>query len=332
MAAASPPSVRYIDVCNGDADGLCALHQLRLAEPRKAELITGLKREIGLLSQVKAEPGLVVAVLDLSLDRNRPALMKLLEAGASVLYFDHHYAGTLPQHQKLQAVIDFSPGVCTSMLVDRHLDGAFRRWAVVGAFGDNLLTPARELAKAAGLDPSQQEKLQELGAALNYNAYGESESDVAFHPRALYRLLQRYQDPLDFHANEPATTVLLARCRDDIATAERVAPSYEDARGAIYKLPDAPWSRRVLGAFANRLAARHPHRAHAVLKANADGSFRASVRAPLDSPHGADALCRRFVGGGGRSGAAGFERLPPGELDRFFVEFAQAGWKPDSSA
>ena len=115
MAAASPSSVRYIDICNGDADGLCALHQLRLAEPRNAELITGLKREIGLLSQVKAEPGLVVTVLDVSLDRNRSALMNLLEAGASVFYFDHHYAGTLPQHEKLQAVIDFSPGVCTSI-------------------------------------------------------------------------------------------------------------------------------------------------------------------------------------------------------------------------
>jgi nanoRNase/pAp phosphatase (c-di-AMP/oligoRNAs hydrolase) len=87
----------------------------------------------------------------------------------------------------------------------------------------------------------------------------------------------------------------------------------------------------VLGAFANRLAARYPQRAHAVLKANPDGSFRASVRAPLDSPHGADALCRRF-GGGGRAGAAGFERLPAGELDRFLVEFTQAAWKPDSRA
>jgi hypothetical protein len=324
-------SMRYIDVCNGDADGLCALHQLRLAEPRAAGLITGLKREINLLSQVKAEAQLVVTVLDLSLDRNRSALMVLLDAGASVHYFDHHYAGALPQHERLQAIIDPSPGLCTSMLVDRYLHGAFRRWAVVGAFGDNLLAPARELAGASGLDPAQQEKLHELGAALNYNAYGETEADVAFHPRALYRLLRRYPDPLDFHANEPAATVLLARCRDDIAVAEREMPSYEDARCAVYRLPDAPWSRRVLGAFANRLAARRPQRAHAVLKANSDGSYRASVRAPLDSPYGADALCRRFVGGGGRSGAGGFERLPAADLDRFIVEFTQAGWKPGAS-
>ena len=41
---------RAIDVFNGDADGLCALHQLRLAEPlADAQLVTGVKRDIALL-------------------------------------------------------------------------------------------------------------------------------------------------------------------------------------------------------------------------------------------------------------------------------------------
>jgi hypothetical protein len=38
--------MRRIDVFNGDADGLCALHQLRLAEPVQSELVTGVKRDI----------------------------------------------------------------------------------------------------------------------------------------------------------------------------------------------------------------------------------------------------------------------------------------------
>lgn len=38
------------DVFNGDADGICALHQLRLARPRpEAQLVTGVKRDIRLL-------------------------------------------------------------------------------------------------------------------------------------------------------------------------------------------------------------------------------------------------------------------------------------------
>jgi hypothetical protein len=40
------------DVFNGDADGICALHQLRLANPRDAVLLTGVKRDIALLQRV----------------------------------------------------------------------------------------------------------------------------------------------------------------------------------------------------------------------------------------------------------------------------------------
>jgi len=39
----------HFDVFNGDADGICALTQLRNAQPREAELITGVKRDINLL-------------------------------------------------------------------------------------------------------------------------------------------------------------------------------------------------------------------------------------------------------------------------------------------
>ncbi|HBQ39206.1 MAG TPA: acetyltransferase, partial [Halieaceae bacterium] len=59
------------DVFNGDADGLCALVQLRRAEPLDAVLVTGVKRDIALLQQVEAGPGDRVTVLDISLDKNR---------------------------------------------------------------------------------------------------------------------------------------------------------------------------------------------------------------------------------------------------------------------
>jgi len=35
-----PPTL-YFDVFNGDADGICALHQLRLRHPARSTLITG---------------------------------------------------------------------------------------------------------------------------------------------------------------------------------------------------------------------------------------------------------------------------------------------------
>ena len=84
------------DVFNGDADGLCALTQLRNAEPREAVLITGVKRDIELLKQVQAQAGDVVTVLDVSLDKNRAALEHVLAAGAEVFFADHHFAGDIP--------------------------------------------------------------------------------------------------------------------------------------------------------------------------------------------------------------------------------------------
>jgi len=80
----------HYDVFNGDADGLCALQQLRLAEPKESRLITGIKRDIKLLSRVDAADGDSVTVLDISLDKNREALQALLkrlrEAGSSVTF------------------------------------------------------------------------------------------------------------------------------------------------------------------------------------------------------------------------------------------------------
>jgi hypothetical protein len=319
--------MRHIDVFNGDADGLCALHQLRLAEPADAELVTGLKRDIELLARVRADADCAITVLDISLDRNRAALDRLLAEGARVRWFDHHYAGHAPAHPRLELHIDPAPSTCTSILVDRHLGGRFRRWAVVAAFGDNLRVPALELAAALGLDDGRTDALRALGEALNYNAYGETETDVLIHPRALYRVLHAYEDPFDFAAREPIAAALIDRCRADLETARGVAPAHADERCTLYRLPDAPWARRVLGTFAHRLAADDPQRAHAVVRANADGSFTISVRAP----RGADALCRRFPRGGGRSTAAGIDRLPAERLDEFVRRFRALDWCDEPS-
>src|SRR3954454_16719824 len=94
---------------NGDADGLCALQQLRLAAPRatgRETLVTGVKRDIALLDRVAASAGDACTVLDVSLDVNRAGLEKLLAAGVSVRYFDHHFAGDIPAHAGLEAHID----------------------------------------------------------------------------------------------------------------------------------------------------------------------------------------------------------------------------------
>lgn len=315
----------YMDVCNGDADGLCAVVQWRLNEPLAATLVTGLKRDIELLDRVKATQGDQVLVCDLSMQRNRPALMRLLHAGVEVRYFDHHEVDEVLRHPLLEAHIDVASNVCTSLLVDHQLDGKFRTWALVGAFGDNLTSVADQLGVDLGLCVADRRRLQTLGEAINYNAYGDSEQDVHIAPAHLYQILIRYRDPLVLLEQESIGQELDALRQADLRQAAAVSPCWEDASASAYLLPDAPWSRRVIGSLVNDLAAAQPRRAHAVLKDTGAGDFVVSVRAPLGTPGGAAALCRQF-GGGGRAGAAGIDHLPAQEFERFIRAFSVARW------
>jgi hypothetical protein len=315
--------MRYWDVFNGDADGICALHQLRLADPVDSTLVTGLKREIALLASVPAERGDLVTVLDLSLEANRAGLAALLERGAHVRYFDHHYAGEIPRHPDLEAAIEDSRAMCTSAIVDRHLCGRFRPWAVVGAFGDNLQELATELAGPLALAPARLAILRELGEDLNYNAYGATPADVLVPPAALYRIVRNYADPFEMVEREPVVGRLAAERRADLEQASALVPARASPVADAYVLPEAPWSRRVIGTFANRLAVTLPARAHAVL-VPADGAFVVSVRAPREARTTAAEFCRRYGAGGGRAAAGGIERLEKPRLEGFLDEFERA--------
>ncbi|HYN59301.1 MAG TPA: hypothetical protein VET87_07090 [Rubrivivax sp.] len=317
--------MRCFDVCNGDADGLCAVLQWRLAHPGPATLVTGLKRELDLLQHVPAEAGDEVLVCDLSMQRNHAALLRLLQQGVHVRYFDHHKVDQVPRHPLLQARIDFDAQVCTSLLMDRELQGRFRAWALVGAYGDNLTHVADGLAGDIGLDDAARRQLRLLGEGINYNAYGDAPADQHIAPQRLYAVLQRYAHPLELLRHESLGTELDALRRADLqqALGHEIRTAGGGARWLT--LPDTAWSRRVIGGLANELASTEPRLAHAVLKADRRGGFVVSLRAPQAAPAGADEFCRRF-GGGGRAGAAGIDHLPADELDRFIAELSAASW------
>lgn len=307
----------HFDVFNGDADGICALLQLRLATPVDSVLITGIKRDIALLRRVEAHSGDEVTALDISVAVNREALLGLLERGVKVDYFDHHFAGEVPKHPNLDAHIDTSPGVCTGILVDRYLGARHRVWAVVAAFGDNLTAAAQDLALPLELDSARLAELRELGESLTYNSYSDSDTDLIVHPATLFLNLLHCGDPFRFMHSEPLFRKISEARRRDLDLAQRTQPDVLLPGAALYVLPDAPWSRRVRGVFGNALANHSPERAHAILTPNSNGGYTVSVRAPLASNTGADVLCREFATGGGRSAAAGIDHLPADQLDDF---------------
>ena len=314
----------HYDVFNGDADGICALTQLRNADPRESTLITGVKRDINLLKQINGQPGDTVTALDISMDKNKEALLALLEAGVEVFYCDHHFAGDIPESAGLTPLINTEPDVCTSILINGQLQGAFLEWAVVGAFGDNLYKSAEALAKPLSLSAERLETLKNLGTYINYNGYGSNLEDLHFAPAELYKLVSPYASPFDFMEGSREDFEKLENgYRDDMAAAESVQPERAEASTAVFILPNEPWARRVSGVYSNDLANASPDRGHAVLTEKANGNYLISVRAPLNNKTGADELCMRFPTGGGRKAAAGVNDLPADMLNDFMDQFAE---------
>jgi single-stranded DNA-specific DHH superfamily exonuclease len=299
----------HIDIFNGDADGICALTQLRSADPLESRLITGVKRDIALVAKAEVAAGDQITALDISFDKNREGVLKALKAGAEIFYVDHHFAGEIPESDKLTTIIDTDPNVCTSLLVNGYLKGTHVEWAVTGAFGDNLKASARTIAAPLGLSEEQLTLLENLGVYMNYNGYGSSLEDLHFAPAELFELVRPYATPFAF----------VEEARE---TFEKLEPTRESHKTAVFILPNETWARRVSGVYSNDLANASPARAHAVLTERPDGTYLVSVRAPLDDKQGADELCRQFPTGGGRAAAAGINALPGDQLDAFIDAFA----------
>ncbi len=310
------------DIFNGDADGIFALHQYRLENPLPdAQLITGVKRDIRLLSQIENTQNGHLTVFDISLDSNRAALMDLLQQNNTVIYFDHHFAGDIPQTPYLQACINPSPDTCTSMLVNSALAGKYCLWAICGAFGDNLHNLASRQAKELGLTKQQTGQLQELGELFNYNGYGTKIEDLHYHPQDLYKAIAPYSSPFIFLEHSPELIALRAGYNADLALVMEIDEMKTAGKNRIYRLPDTPWARRVTGVFSNLRAREQPGSAHAVITENNDKSLRISVRAPLGDQRDADTLCKLFPTGGGRRAAAGINSLLASQLDVFVDKF-----------
>ena len=334
MSADLEDPVSAYDVFNGDADGICALHQLRLAQPRQAQLVTGAKRDIDLLSRFRSKPGDLLTVLDISLDSNISALRQHLSDGADITYFDHHNAAQAFEHPRLHLYCDMAADVCSSILVNHYLQGQHVKWAVVAAYGDNLAEVAERLGRQNSLKESQLAQLQELGVLLNYNAYGEAVEDLHFHPRELYLALHPYVDPFDFIRQAEQFSILQHAYAEDMAAMHDLCAYRQSELSAVYILPAMAWARRTSGILANQLSQQQRDKSFAVLTAKEDGGYLVSVRSgqPDDCP--ASQLCSAFPGGGGRRGAAGINHLPGAELDHFvqaFTDYFEKMEKPQLS-
>ncbi|MBD1573257.1 DHH family phosphoesterase [Vibrio sp. S17_S38] len=334
----------HYDVFNGDADGIIALLQLRLAEPKPSQLITGIKRDINLLTQVASVDDVTsVTVLDISLQKNLTSLVQLLERSIPVFYCDHHQSGDIPASPYLDTLINLDSEICTSLLINQKLKGQYQTWAIAAAFGDNMVKGAQRLAEKSQLQPEQIDFLSELGVLINYNGYGADLSDLHFLPVDLFRLLLKYPNPFDLQIDKQSPFYQLqAGYHKDKAHLDNITASYVDEVCEVFILPCQPWARRISGVFGNELANRDPNKAFAVLTLNKEESlnrdltsnketalnldqrdYTVSVRAPLNNRVGADEICGQFITGGGRRAAAGINQLAQEDVDKFISVLSQ---------
>jgi hypothetical protein len=244
-----------------------------------------------------------------------------LAAGSQVSYFDHHFSGDIPKHDNLVHYIDTKANTCTSLIVNKYLQSAFPEWAIVGAYGDNMHREANALSDTLLLTKDQKQQLQELGTYLNYNAYGGTLDDLHIHPGQLYRDLSSYGSPFYFIEQNPSLYETLQKGYErDMACAQEIEPQLANESLALLIFPDQAWARRTSGVYANDLANQFPDRAHAILTEKGD-AYLVSVRAPMNRRRGADELCMKFPGGGGRKAAAGIHFLAESSYESFIEEF-----------
>ena len=308
----------HFDVFNGDADGIIALLQLRLAEPKDAQLVTGVKRDIQLLEKLSVTEDDSVTALDISMEKNKAGLESILSVGAQVFYADHHKSGDIPQSANLKAHIDLDANTCTALIVDDLLQGRFHSWAITAAYGDNLIAKADQLADKAGFTEEQKALLKELGTLINYNGYGSKINDLHFDPASLFKELLAYDDPFAVIADQSSPFhVLRSAYQQDMNKALSIAAKYQSEKLGVFELPNEAASRRISGVYGNLLANQSPERAHAVLTENIDSTYTVSLRAPLNNKQGAGDICAEFATGGGRAAAAGVNALPKEQVNVF---------------
>ena len=309
------------DIFNGDADGICSLIQLRLDQSIESNLITGVKRDIDLLTQVNANEGDQITVLDISMEKNKDSLFNVLDAGAKVFYADHHKSGAIPDRQNLEAHIDLSPNTCTALIVDKYLSGKYKAWAITAAFGDNLKKEARKIAESESFSEEEIDLMDQLGTYINYNGYGASLDDLYFPPAELYKIMKIYKTPFEFIEKETAVFKTLKNgYEEDIQKANSLNAEFENESAALFILPNEKWASRVSGVYSNNLAIENPSRAHAVLTEKPCGNYLVSIRAPKSNMQGASEIASKFPTGGGREAAAGINDLPKFQIKELYQE------------
>jgi len=311
--------MKYYDFFNGDADGIISLHQFRLQFPRKSELFTGVKRDVKLLRHVVNIKNATFTVFDISLLSNSEYIKGILKNNNKVSWFDHHEPGETNLGDNFSIRVDADPNCCTNILVDKFIDGLHRPWTICGAYGDNLHEQAEKLNPC--FSETKMLELKEIGETLNYNGYGNEESDLTVHPKDVYLDIQKYRSPFQYRKKSEIYNKINAQMNSDEAELNSSEILHTSETGNIILLPSTKASTRYSGIYSNKKTTENPNKAFAILTNINEDTYRISIRSPKNNPTGASKLALSFPTGGGREKAAGINELPKTEFKNFIEKF-----------
>jgi hypothetical protein len=194
-----------------------------------------------LLSRVDAKSGDHITVIDIYFEKNISNVIRVIDNGVSIDYFDHHKTGDLIQHDNLFTDITLVADTCTSLIIDKRLNGQYQTWVLTAAFGDNLFEVAMSLAIQSGFTDNELATLKQLGILLNYNGYDYNAGvdDLFFHPAKLFEKLLTFATPFDFLADDQETHQVLAEgYTHDMTLANKSPILHETNDIVIIQLPD----------------------------------------------------------------------------------------------
>jgi len=311
----------YYDFFNGDADGIISLHQYRMHYPKDSEVFTGVKRDVKLLRHCTDIKNSKLTVFDISLLSNKDYVDTILNNGNTIRWFDHHEPGETELGENFEIFVDADPNCCTNILVDKYVDGLYRPWTICGAYGDNLHEQAQKLNP--NFSKENLLKLKEIGETLNYNGYGNEESDLTVHPKDVYLDIKDYESPFQYREKSEVYNKIFTQMKSDESELSSSDILHDTETGKVILLPNSKASIRYSGIYSNQQTTENPDKAFAILTLVNDDNYRISIRSPKSNPFGASKLALQFPTGGGREKAAGVNELPKTELHTFIDKFEE---------
>lgn len=296
------------------------------------EYYTGVKRDVELLRHAKNIESSNLFVFDVSMLTNEKYLQSLINGDNIIRWFDHHKMSDIENiRNSIVYKISTNPAHCTAMMVESYFDpvvlvAGLRSWVMCAAYGDNLHSTVQELNKdmSPGRTKETLDIYKQIGETLNYNGYGNQESDLTVHPKDVFMDLCEYDEPVDYYNNSTVFKKINTQMKADASELESTAQTlHESSVGDVILLPDSPASIRYSGVYSNLLSMGNRDKAFAILTMYDDNNYKISIRAPQNNPVGACDLALKFPTGGGREKAAGVNQLPTEKLDNFTEEFIE---------